>query len=71
MTVLMIAGSFWKASVGERLVVYLSICDLGFSISHGADHVVMITIRDHTPQPACTVIAYVVQVRAGYVRLRQ
>ena len=56
-----IRASFWKASVGERLVVYLSICDLGFSVSHGADHVVMMVLRYHTPQPACTIIAYVVQ----------
>ena len=24
-------GSFWKRHLGERLVVYLAICDLGFS----------------------------------------
>lgn len=54
-------GSFWACTIGERLVVYLSICDLGFSISHGLDHVIMFATKDHTPQPACSIIVWFVQ----------
>ncbi|ELU00855.1 hypothetical protein CAPTEDRAFT_194428 [Capitella teleta] len=53
--------SFWKCTMGDRLVVYLSICDLGFSISHGLDHVIIFGTDDNTPEPACSVIAWFVQ----------
>lgn len=53
--------SFWRCTIGERLVVYLSICDLGFSISHGLDHVIIYGTKGNTPEPACSVIAWFVQ----------
>ena len=37
--------SFYSRPIGDRLVVYLALCDLLFSISHIMDHSFMVAIR--------------------------
>ena len=53
--------SFWRCTTGERLVVYLSICDLFYSFSHGIDHAIIYATHNFTPQPACSVLAWFTQ----------
>ena len=55
------SDSFWKWNVGERLVVYLAICDFGMSTSHILDHAYMYHVRGHPPDVACTVMALFLQ----------
>lgn len=43
------SGSFWTWNVGERLVVYLAVCDLFFSISHSLDHAYMMATKINPP----------------------
>lgn len=42
-------GSFWSWNIGERMVVYLAVCDLLFSISHVIDHAYIVAVHDHPP----------------------
>jgi hypothetical protein len=37
--------SFYSRPIGDRLVVYLALCDLLFSISHVMDHSFMVAIK--------------------------
>lgn len=50
--------SFWKWNVGERMVVYLAICDLFMCISHTMDHAYMLAARNNPPDVICTVFAF-------------
>lgn len=52
---------FFKRSIGERLVVYLAISDLLFSVSHEMDHSYMLATTDHPPEAACRTFAFFVQ----------
>ena len=48
----------WRQGIGERLVIYLAICDLGWSISHEMDHIYMIVTHDHPPDKLCAGFAF-------------
>ena len=48
----------WGRKIGERLVIYLAICDLGWSISHELDHAFMMALLDHPPDTACTIFGF-------------
>ena len=50
--------SFWRMTIGERLVFYLVVCDIGFSISHGTDHTMMMITGRHAPEPICTIFSF-------------
>ena len=52
---------FFKRPIGERLVVYLALCDLFFSIAHELDHTYMLTTKDHPPDRLCIFFAFFVQ----------
>lgn len=54
-------GSLFQRQIGERLVVYLAVFDLGFSLSHVADHVYMLITKGHPPDPMCRTIAFLLQ----------
>ena len=47
----------FSSITGERLVVYLALCDLLFSISHTLDHSYMTAIVGHPPDLACAIMA--------------
>ena len=51
---------FWKRTSGERFAMYLSLADLGHSISHFCDHAYMLIVEDHPPDDACIIMAYFV-----------
>ena len=48
----------WKRKIGERLVIYLAVCDLLWSISHELDHASMTALLDHPPDIACIIFAF-------------
>ena len=50
--------AFWKRPIGERLVVYLAICDFSWSLSHFTDHVYTMVILDHIPDIECAIFAF-------------
>jgi hypothetical protein len=41
--------SFWTWNVGERLVVYLAICDICYGISHTIDHTYVVFTKSNAP----------------------
>ena len=53
--------SFWKWTIGERLVVYLACCDLCMSVSHMLDHIYIYSSKSQPPDVACTVLAFFLQ----------
>jgi len=50
----------WKRKIGERLVIYLAVCDLGFSVTHVLDHVVLQIRHDYAPLGICASFGFVV-----------
>ena len=57
----------WQRPIGERLVLYLAIADLGFSTSHTLDHAYMMAVVDHPPDDICfafaAILVYFVQLQ--------
>jgi hypothetical protein len=51
----------WKKPIGERLVVYLAVYDLCFSLAHELDHCYMTAVLDNPPDAACVPFAFLVQ----------
>ena len=51
--------SLWKRPIGERLTVYIAASDLIQGITHGSDHVYMLSTQQHVPDVPCTIFAYV------------
>ena len=51
----------FKRPIGERLVIYLAIYDLCFSITHELDHGYMLSVLDHPPDHVCMVFAFLLQ----------
>ena len=49
---------FFDRPIGERLVIYLVICNLLYCISHIMDHSYMISVRGHPPDEACAAFAF-------------
>ena len=49
---------FWHSPIGERMVVYLSFCDLAFSVSHTFDHVYMLVVVGHPPDLPCAIMGF-------------
>ena len=49
---------FWKRKLGERLVVYLAITDLIYSVSHTCDHVLSLLYTGLPPVIPCIVFAF-------------
>jgi len=52
--------SFWKWSVGERLVVYLGVCDLCQGVSHLLDHAYIFHAKENPPDLVCALFAFFV-----------
>ncbi|CAH1801711.1 unnamed protein product [Owenia fusiformis] len=50
--------SFWTWKLPERLVIYLALCDLLWSISHSIDHYLMIILYDHVPDLLCIILGF-------------
>ena len=48
----------FKRPIGERCVIYLALCDLGFGISHIMDHAAMVHRRDHPPDMDCAAYGF-------------
>ena len=49
---------FWKRKLGERLVVYLAITDLVYSVSHTCDHVLSLIYSGIPPVIPCVIFAF-------------
>ena len=48
----------FQPNIGQRLVIYLAICDLGWSTSHMMDHTYMFITKDHPPSLFCQTAAF-------------
>ncbi|ELU01214.1 hypothetical protein CAPTEDRAFT_205792 [Capitella teleta] len=53
--------NLWKKPIGERLVVYLAVYDLCFSVTHELDHGYMLAVLDNPPDPVCMPFAFFLQ----------
>ena len=51
--------SFYRWSTGERLVVYLAVFDLGFSVFHSTDFTYMLIEGCHPPYAPCVFMAFI------------
>ena len=51
---------FWKWSIGERVVVYLAICDFGFSAIDISNHAYLYFMVRHPPDAICTAIGFLI-----------
>ena len=49
---------FFQRSIGERLVLYLAVADVGHGISHSLDHSYMMATRYHPPDVICAIFAF-------------
>ncbi|CAH1798004.1 unnamed protein product [Owenia fusiformis] len=49
---------FWTWKLPERLVMYLALCDLLWSIAHSIDHYIMIALYDHVPDLPCIILGF-------------
>ena len=49
---------FFQRSIGERLVFYLAVADVGQGISHSLDHSYMMATRYHPPDVFCAIFAF-------------
>ena len=49
---------FPQRPIAERLVVYLALSDLFWSISHELDHCYMLIITDHPPDLPCSIFGF-------------
>lgn len=49
----------WKHGIGERLAMYLAVCDLAWSVTHEMDHSYMIVTHDHPPDKVCAGFAFI------------
>lgn len=45
-------------TIGERLTLYLAVCDLCYSISHVLDHTYMTVAKDHPPDDICVTFSF-------------
>ena len=50
----------WRRTIGERLTIYLALCDLSFSFSHILDHAYMTAVYDNPPDVICVAFAFFV-----------
>ena len=57
-------NSFRKWSIGERLVIYLAISDMSYSVAHVIDHSYVIHTQSNSPDLECTVFAFILQEAA-------
>ena len=53
-----ISKNFYTRPIGERLVIYLAICNLLYSCSHIIDHSYMFAVRGNPPYDACAAFAF-------------
>ena len=51
--------SFFRWTIGERLVIYLAIFDLGQNICHSADHAYYFITRQHPPKALCQFFSFI------------
>ena len=51
-------GNIFKRPIGERLVFYLAIGDLCFSISHLTDHAIVLYMENEPPLMICRVLGF-------------
>jgi len=49
--------SFWKWNVGERLVVYMGVCDLCQGVTHLLDHAYIFHAKENPPDHLCALFA--------------
>ena len=57
-------GKFFQRPIGDRLVVYLALVDLLYSVSHELDHCYMLAVKDHPPPVLCIIFAFFLQTFA-------
>ena len=55
--------NFFQQPIGERLVIYLALCDLLNGISHTIDHAYILAAEDYAPEAVCKIFAFFLQVR--------
>ena len=55
------AGTVWCRPIGERLVLYLAIADLGYSLTNLMNHAYVLVLKDHPPDDACAVVGAMLQ----------
>ena len=51
--------SFFRWTIGERLVIYLAMFDLGQNVCHSSDHAYYFTTRQHPPKAVCQFFSFV------------
>ena len=51
--------SFFRWTIGERLVIYLAIFDLGQNICHSADHAYYFITHQHPPKALCQFFSFI------------
>ena len=51
--------SFFRWTIGERLVIYLAIFDLGQNVCHSADHAYYFITRQHPPKALCQFFSFI------------
>ena len=47
-----------RRTIGERLTIYLALCDLFYSLSHMLDHSYMMAVYGHPPDDICVVFSF-------------
>ena len=52
---------FYKWHVGERIVIYLSLIDIGWGINHGTDHAIIYATHQHPVHELCVVFGFAFQ----------
>ena len=52
--------NFYRWSRGERLVIYIAICDLAFSVTHTLDHAYILAAKAHPGDILCQFFAFLV-----------
>lgn len=57
--------TFWKKRLCDRLVVYLAVCDLLFSISHLGEHSIALATGELPPGALCTMFGFFLGIFAG------
>ena len=50
--------AFFARPVGERLLVYLALCNLLYNLSHIMDHAYMLAVRGNPPDATCAAFGF-------------
>ena len=55
---------FSERPLAERLILYMALSDLSYSLAHMVDHVYMLVAYDHPPRGLCVTIAFCITTLA-------